>query len=67
MFYNLPKDNSLTYYVRQLYYDCLGRYPLYPSFYLLSRAPCFIRPSPGDVIPMVSDFISSPECLASEL
>jgi hypothetical protein len=67
MVYNLLKDNSLTYYIRQLYYDCLGRDPLYSSFYLLSRAPCFVRSSPGDVIPMVPDFISSPECLTSEL
>jgi hypothetical protein len=31
----LPEDNSHTSYERRLYYDCLGRDPLYPSFYML--------------------------------
>jgi hypothetical protein len=33
----LPEDNSPTSSVRQWYYDCLGRDPLYLSFYMLSR------------------------------
>jgi hypothetical protein len=31
----LPKDNSPTSCVHQLYYDCLGRDTLYHSFYML--------------------------------
>jgi hypothetical protein len=31
----LLEDNSPTSCVPQLYYDCLGRDPLYPSFYRL--------------------------------
>jgi hypothetical protein len=31
----LLEDNSPTSYVRRLYYHCLGRDPLYPSFYML--------------------------------
>jgi hypothetical protein len=31
----LPEDNSPISCVRQLYYDYLGRDPLYPSFYML--------------------------------
>jgi hypothetical protein len=29
----LPEDDSPTSCVHQLYYDCLGRDPLFPSFY----------------------------------
>jgi hypothetical protein len=31
----LPENNSLTSCMRRLYYDWLGRDPLYPSFYRL--------------------------------
>jgi hypothetical protein len=34
---DLPKDNSYMSCVCWLYYDCLGRDPLYPSFYMLRR------------------------------
>jgi hypothetical protein len=34
---SLSEDNSPTSCVHRLYYDCLGRYPLYPSFYRLRR------------------------------
>jgi hypothetical protein len=30
----LPEDNSPMSCVHRLYYDCLGRDPLYPSFYM---------------------------------
>jgi hypothetical protein len=33
----IHEDKNPMSYVRQLYYDCLGRDPLYPSFYRLGR------------------------------
>jgi hypothetical protein len=39
----LHEDKNPTSYVCQLYYDCLGRDPLYPSFYRLSGGRVYME------------------------
>jgi hypothetical protein len=42
----LREDKNPMSYVRRLYYDCLGRDPLYPSFYRI-RVRVYMEDSVG--------------------
>jgi hypothetical protein len=54
----LPEDNNPTSCVCRLYYDCLGRDPFYPSFYMLKWLGFTWKIWPVTIVPN-SDSIST--------
>jgi hypothetical protein len=48
---DLHEDKNCTFCVRRLYYDCLRRDPLFPSFYMLRGEGLHERSGVGSRIP----------------